>query len=87
MAGVTPAAPSEKLPPGLSRLPADKLLRVHQALVELEQAGLSEVADLAHLSKVVRRSDAELDAYWKACKALCRGEEEDRQCEQLTLAR
>ena len=47
----------------LSRLPADKLLKVHQALVELEEAGLSEVPDLAHLSKVVRRSDSELDPY------------------------
>ena len=56
MTGVTPGA-TEKLPPGLSRLPADKLVKVHQALVELEQAGLSEVPDLAHLSKVVRCSE------------------------------
>eukprot|EP00434_Breviolum_minutum_P042844 symbB.v1.2.038153.t1/scaffold5847.1/size23122/2 len=36
----------------LNRLPADRLLKVHQALQELQDAGLSEVLDLSQLLKV-----------------------------------
>mmetsp|Transcript_36143 Transcript_36143/g.83292 ORF Transcript_36143/g.83292 Transcript_36143/m.83292 type:complete len:688 (-) Transcript_36143:222-2285(-) len=44
-----------RLPLQLSRLPADKLLKVHQALQELKEAGLSEVPDLSSLAKVVKK--------------------------------
>lgn len=47
--------PSERLLLQLSRLPADKLLQVHEALMQLQEAGLSEVPDLAGLSKVVKK--------------------------------
>lgn len=49
------AGPSERLPLQLSRLPADKLMKVHEALMQLQEAGLSEVPDLAGLSKVVKK--------------------------------
>eukprot|EP00434_Breviolum_minutum_P038136 symbB.v1.2.033821.t1/scaffold4249.1/size57077/1 len=53
-----PAAAAEsstekvRLPVQLNRLPADRLLKVHQAFQELQDAGLSEVPDLSQLSKV-----------------------------------
>ncbi|CAE7297327.1 unnamed protein product [Symbiodinium natans] len=51
-----PSGSSEsRLPLQLSRLPADKLLKVHQALMELQEAGLSEVPDLSALSRVVKK--------------------------------
>ncbi|CAJ1408011.1 unnamed protein product [Effrenium voratum] len=50
-----------RLPTQLSRLPTDKLLKVHQALVELQEAGLSEVPDLSSLSKVVKKKTAASD--------------------------
>lgn len=62
-----PAAPAEpsservRLPMQLSRLPADRLLKVHQALQELQEAGLSEVPNLSQLSKVVKKKTASAD--------------------------
>ena len=62
-----PAAAAEsstekvRLPVQLNRLPADRLLKVHQALQELQDAGLSEVPDLSQLSKVLKKKTASAD--------------------------
>lgn len=45
---------SSRLPPQLNRLPADKLVKVHEALGTLKEAGLTDVKDLAALSECVK---------------------------------
>eukprot|EP00913_Durusdinium_trenchii_P028971 g27165.t1 len=47
-----------RLPLQLGRLPSDRLERVHQAMEELKEAGLTDIKDLAILAQSVKKGQA-----------------------------